>query len=420
MPTREQVPSRFVVTDLNTKTTAWLDGLVLDGAVAINLNQPSTIDLSIRPNVREVNGIFPDDMDPRVAQSNRLIYHFMLERKTPVWKVRSAGIIMSPEDQGDSDVPTTHLVAYDPWQYLNGRTAYIDTSGNRPPSADGGELIHGQAGVIAATLLLNAIESDGVGAFIDAGPDYGGTDFWATSGGVIEDTPIIDYRLQQGTTVGDAWTALLSAGQDPDGSPGGLDIVLQPIYDPINRPGFTHNLQIYSLAGVALPGAPMGWGAFNRASTTADRQHDATPSAFINRVAFYAGQGNDVIVNPDVTDEPIVNAPSVAKYGPYDFSQWFPGQPNAVAVAAMAFQALSLQKQGKRTFVLNPDPVRAAPPFQSYNLGDRIPVITDNSLRFASSGFQRIQGIPLAIDTNGFTRVNGLLTTPDWRGDSGT
>lgn len=410
MPTREQVPSRFVVTDLNTATTAWLDGLVLDGAVAINLNQPATIDLSIRPNVREVNGIFTDGF-PRVAQSNRLIYHFMLERKTPVWKCRSAGIIMSPEDQGDADVPTSHLVAYDPWQYAYGRPAFNDTSGTLP-GPDGFLYPATRGGVIVATVLLNAIESEGYGLFIDAGPDYGGTVHWT---GTIEDTPIIDYTVQQGASVGDVWTALLDAGQDPDGGPGGVDIYLEPIYDPANRPGYTHQLSVFNLAGTALPGAPMGWGAFNRASTTADRQHDGTPSAFINTAAFAPGQGTPLDIGNIVT-----NPLSIAAFQPYWQFQWFPGQVSAVAVEAMAQQALSLQKQGKRTFTLAPDPVRAAPPFQSYNLGDRIPVITDNSLRVASSGFQRIQGIPLQIDPNGFTRVSALLTTPDWRGDSGT
>lgn len=411
MPTRQQIPSRFVITDLSTVTTTWLDQIVLSGAVANNLNQPAVIDVSIRPNTRQANGIFPGDGFPRVAQSNRLIYHFMLERKTPVWKIRSAGIIMSPQDQADADVPTSHLVAYDPWQYAFGRPAYINTTGDLP-GPNGFLYAATEGGVIVATLLKNAIESEGIGMFIDAGPTYGGTVHWS---GVIETTPVIDYTLQQGSSVGDNWNELLTAGQDPDGGPDGVDIVLTPIYDPTNRPGYTHELSVYNLAGTFLPGAPMGWGTFNRASSTADRQHDGTPGAFINTAAYAAGQGTPLDIGSIVT-----NPVSIAAFGPYWAQQWFPNQISAVAVQAMAEQALSLQKQGKRTFTLDPDPVRASPPFQSYNLGDRIPVLTSNQLRVASTGEQRIQGIPLTIDTNGFTRVDQLLTTPDWRGDSGS
>lgn len=410
MPTRRQVPSRFVVTDLASATTTWLDTLLLSGAVAHNLNQPGTIDVSIRPNTRAANGIYSDGF-PRVAQSNRLIYHFLLERKTPAWKIRSAGIIMSPQDQADADVPTSHIVAYDPWQYLLGVPAFIDESGNLPPQS--GFLYPAtRGGVIVATMIKNAIAALAPqGVFIDAGPTYGGTVHWD---GVIEDTPIIDFTVQQGSSAGDVWNQLLTAGQDPDGGPGGVDIILTPIYDPANRPGFTHDLSVYNLAGVALPGAPMGWGRFNRASTTADRQHDGTPGAMLNQAYFAPGQGTPI----DTGIYPIENALSVAAFGPYAQQQWFPGQISAVAVKAMAEQALSLQKQGKRTFTLDPDPVRAEPPFQSYNLGDRIPVLAPNSLRVTADGFQRIQGIPLTIDQNGFTRVNSLLTTPDWRGEA--
>lgn len=423
MPTRQQIPSRFVITDLNTVTTTWLDQIVLSGAVANNLNQPAVIDVSIRPNTRQANGIFPGDGFPRVAQSNRLIYHFMLERKTPVWKIRSAGIIMSPQDQADADVPTSHLVAYDPWQYLAGVPAFIDEVGNLP-GPNGFLFPATEIGIIAATLLKNAILSfaaagDTFGCFIDAGPSYGGTTYWAGGGGVIETTPVVDFTVQQGQSVKDCWDQLVALN-DPSGGPDGCDIVLIPIYNPATsgtpQPGKTHNLAIYNLAGTFLPGAPMGWGTFNRASTTADRQHDGTPGAMLNQAYFAPGQGTPI----DTGVYPFDNPVSVAAFGPYSQQQWFPDQISALAVEAMAHQALSLQKQGKRTFTLDPDPVRAAPPFQSYNLGDRIPVLTSRELRVASTGEQRIQGIPLTIDANGFTRVNQLLTTPDWRGDSGS
>lgn len=413
--------TRFVVTDLNTVTTTTLDKLVLDAQIVFNLNQPMTGTISVRSNDRRVNRIFTDAF-PLLAQSNRLIYMFSREAPADAdpWVCRAAGVLMSPEDQADADVPTTHFAFYDAWQFLMGTPAFIDGSGNIP-GPDGFQFFAQPGSVIAATLLGNAVASLGAGTvggngtFVDAGPDFGGTSFWAPSGGFIEDTPVIDYTVQQGATLGQVWNDLVGLDNpDPGSNPAdGLDIVLQPIYDDVNRPGYTHNLQIANLAGVDRPGSPMAWGAFNRTSITADRQHDATPGAFINVANFYAGQGGPPAGPGGL---PIVNTVSVETFLAYWSTQFFPGQPNALAVYAAARQALILAKQGKRTFTLDPDPLRAVPPFVGYNLGDRIPVTTRNALRVASTGLQRVQTIPLQISPDGITRVNALLTSPDYRG----
>jgi hypothetical protein len=412
--------ARFVITDLQSETVTWLDGLTLSAALSLNLNQPATIDISLRSNNRRVNTIF-SDFDPYVAQSNRLIYCLMKEGSNadpqPWDHCRAAGILMSPQDQGDADVPTTHLVAYCPWQFLMGQPACDAAGALASINADGSPSLNflaQEGGVIVATLLKNAILNTtalGMGVFIDAGPSYGGTFFW---NGVIESTPVIgEFAVQQGMSVGQCWNELLIAGQDPSGGSGGLDIVLTPIYDPVNRPGYTHELSVYNLAGSVKPASPMAWGEFTRVATTADRQHDGTPGNFINRAYFYAGQGGAPVGL-------IQNAASVAKYNTYWLQQFFPQQIFADAVQGMAQQAITLGKQGKRTFTVAPDPMRAPIPFKDYNLGDRIPMLAPNSLRVKATGYQRIQSIAVEVNPDGATRVPALLTTPDWRGDSGT
>lgn len=413
--------TRFVITDLNGVTTTTLDKLILDAQMVPALNQPLTGTFSVRSNDRRVNRLFTDGY-PLLAQSNRLVYVFFREATPaqPPWKCRVAGVLMSPEDQADADVPTTHFAFYDPWQFLMGTPAFIDGAGNLP-GPDGFQFFATPGSVIAATLLGNAIASLGAGVlggngtFIDAGPDYGGTDQWAPTGGVREDTPVVDYVVQQGATLGQVWNDLVgmdnpNPGSDPEG---GMDIRLQAIYDPVTRPGYTHNLQIYNLAGVDQPGSPMAWGAFNRASIMADRQHDATPGSFINVANFYAGQGG-IPAGPGGL--PIVNTASVDTFLAYWSSQFFPNQFNAQVVVSMAQQALTLAKQGKRTFTLSPDPMRAVPPFVGYQIGDRIPVIARNTLRVPAGGLQRVQSIPLEVTPDGITRVNALLTSPDYRG----
>lgn len=412
--------TRFVVTDLLGVTTTTLDKLILSGQVAVNLNQPLTGSLSVRSDDRRVNRLFTDGY-PLLAQSNRLVYMFFREQPDAgnPWVCRAAGIFMSPEDQADADVPTTHFAFYDAWQFLMGTPAFIDHAGNIP-GPDGFTFFATPGSTIAATLLANAIASattgalGGNGTFIDAGVAYGGTASWA---GTIEATPRIDYTVQQGATLGQVWNDLVGIeNPDPGSGPAdaGLDIVLNAIYDPVGRPGYTHDLSLVNLAGVDRPGSPMAWGAFTRTAITADRQHDATPGSFLNVADFYAGQGGPPAGPGGL---PITNPVSIATFLAYWSQQFFPAQPDARAVVAMAQQALVLAKQGKRTFTVNPDPLRAIQPFIGYAIGDRIPVIASNNLRVTAGGLQRVQGIPLNVAPDGITRVSALLTSPDYRGD---
>ena len=399
---------RIIVTDLAGRVTTWLDKVHLGATIDLNLNQPAQITVQLRPNTLTVNDLYTDG-DPLVAQSNRLIYILLREGGNQPWVCRAAGIIMSPEDQADADVPTTHLVAYDPWQYLSARPFYINTSGDLAGPPDGFLFPGTRGDVIIGTALKNTIESEGVGVMIDGGPSYGGTVYW---GGHYDATPILDYQVQPGQTLADVWNGVIAAG-DPSGGSGGADIILTPIYDPVRRPGFTHELSVYNLAGSVVPASPMAWGEYTRVATTADRQHDGTPGAFINEAYYYAGQAGFPVGL-------VQNGISVAKYQPYRATQFFPNQPQGEVVQAFAQQALSLQKQGKRTFTVDPDPMRAPAPFTGYNLGDRIPLLAPNDLRVAATGYQRIQTIPLEINQDGVTRVRTLLVTADWRGDDST
>ena len=424
------VPVRVIITDLDGVVTTWLSGKSLLGAtVTSNLDLPSQITVDVRSGDISVNTIFVNaisppggDGDPLVAQSNRLVYVFLNEDPTAVsvdnrWVCRASGILMSPDDQGDADISTTHFTAYDPWQYLMGRLCYADTSGTMIPQA-GMPFIATAGNVIAYTLIQNTIQSDGIGIYCDIPVAYGGTSQFAPSGGINETTPLLDFTVQQGTSLGQALQNLATAGNDIEGTSQCIDIVFQPIYDPQFRPGYTSNISVYNLAGVERPGSPMGWGRFNRSATTAERQHDGTPGSFVNKVQFMTGQGADsanVVLYPFLSD-----AASILKYGPYELQKWFPAQNISGIVANLAVQTLNLQGQGKRTFLVDPDPLRAGMPFRDYDIGDRIPIWTTNRQRVPEEGYERVQTIPLVIGSDGVTRVSKLLTSPDWPGDTGT
>lgn len=393
-------------------TTTWANGLLTNRQIVETLDQSTAITCDVWPDDEQVNEIAFDGF-PLIAQTKRLVYCLRREGRRTVgmtvkgpWWCRAAGVIMVPEDQGDADVPLTHLAAYDAWKVLEGRPCMDATGQLAGPY--GFQFLAQRGNEIICALLKNTITSPlGGFCFIDAGAAFGGTTFF---GGTIEETNEINYVVQQGSMVADAWTEICNAGL--------CDIVLTPIYDPINRPGYTHELNIYRLAGDDLPAAVFGWDKMNRSTSSVDRLHDATPGNFSDVVQYYVGQGGP--------PAPIqINAAAVSAFGYYWATQFFPDQtiPSAALVTSLAMQAITLSKQGKRTFVMNPTPERSPVPFLDYNLGDRVAVYTTKRLRVPTSddfssepvAAFRVQAIPINITDDGIEQVQSLLVSPDWR-----
>jgi len=403
---------RFIFTDLNSVVTTWAAGLQTSRILSFTLGDAATIEMDIRPDDFRVNGIWTDGY-PRVAQSNRLIYGFRREGVPgggsigKPWICRAAGILMSPNDQGDADVPLSHVVAYDARKLLEARPAMA--ADGTLPGPDGFRSIDlsthdfQRGDQIVTSFLANTIANEGT-VHIDAGVAHGGTAFYS---GTIEATDPLDLTITQGQSVADVWKAAEDAGN--------CDIILTPIYDPINRPGYTHELSVYKLAGADLYDVVFGWDRLNRNLTKIDRMHDATPGSFFNKVQYYAGQGGP----PVPATGPLVNGASVGDFGPYWAQQFFPALQTSVsaatAILALANQALELVKQGKRTLTLDPITERAKVPLRDYSIGDRVNVHASKNLRVTADGLQRVQGIPIQIADDGMEVVSGLLTSPDYR-----
>lgn len=420
-------PWRFVITDTPSTvsvggvTTTWANNLFTGRSITFGLDQPTVISAALWPDSRAVNAIFDLDDEPLVAQSNRIVYCFRREgiriendeQKGPWW-IRAAGILMSPEDQGDPDIPLTHFTAYDPWMFLTGRPARMFTGeiadiGAIPPPdgwltwQPGPALSRGDQ--IVTGVLEQTIVQDGF-AFIDAGVTHAGTNFWQ---GEIEETDDIWFQIQRGQSVADVWSALCDAGN--------LDIVLTPIYDPENRPGYTHDLSVYNRAGTVKRNAVFAWDKMMKNATTADRMHDGTPGQFFNTIQAYAGPGGV----PVPLAGPLTNGPSVDRFTPYWLMQFQVSggavDPSGSAVLAMAAQELVLAKQGKRTTTITPTPERSPIPLLEYNVGDRVPYYASKRLRVTAAGPQRVQAIPITITDDGIEQVQSLLLSPDYKGN---
>lgn len=401
------------------RTTTFANGIQTNRQMVFTLDDVSVITLDVQSNDPQVNVLDADGYPP-VAQTKRIVYAFRREGpgspNRPAgydpdapWVIRAAGIVMIVEDQADTDVPLTHITAYDPWKVLEARP--VVTLTDELPDAMGFPSwgIYGLNGtdVIGYALKATIDSLTGGFCFIDAGTLYGGTPYY---GGTLEDVGQVLIDIQQGDSVADVWRNVCEAGF--------CDIVLTPIYDPIRRPGYTHELNVFILAGQNRPSAVLSWDKMNRAASSIDRLHDATPGNFSNIVQYYVGQGG-----PPAPLQ--INAASINDFGRYWSTQFFPDQtiPSGAVVQALANQALYLSRQGKRTITLDLLTERAPVALTEYGVGDFLPIWVTDTLRVAiTSSFGvsppaafRVSALPILVSDDGIETISGLIVSPDWR-----
>lgn len=377
---------RFVITDLDGEALTMLSHLASDREIQYLLNAPARATFKVPSDNPQVN-IPGDDGYPFVAEGVRCLLGF--RKEAGVWVIRYTGLLLQVQDTAEQDIAYTHVTSYDPWQYLMYRPVVNYTTG-KIPGPKGISWNDTVGSTIALQVLRNTITWRG-SCFIDAGVAWGGTSFYT---GTIETTNDLDINFPQGTSVGEAWQQLCATDT--------MDIVLEPIYDPVNRPGYLAQVSIYGQAGSNRDGATFAWDKPGRSLVQLDRLDDGTIRA--NKVAYYTGQGG-----PPVAIQ--TNAPSVSTFGEYWAVQWFPGQNIPAAVVYLAQEILSLRKTGQRTVEISPAPERSPEPFLDYYLGDRVPVYASSDFREAISGYQRIYGIPIALSDDATEQISHLITS---------
>ncbi len=405
--TRYRTPFwRFVVLDLKTfETLSFLDRLASQRTATYTLNQAAVATGVVPSDNPEVNIPWPSiDDDPFLAEGTRVLLGFRREgvAPDPPWVIRFAGIIMQMEDTAASDDSFSSYTAYDPWQYLLSRP--VCNADGSLPGPDGISFTATHADVIAQELLANTIFNQGpVG--VDAGAINGGTGFYD---GTIETCIAIDINFAQGTTVGQAWQQLCDLDV--------CDIVLAPIYDPKNRPGYLCQFNIYTEVGSILDDQIFAWDMPSRSLVGISRLVEGGTQR-ANKVKYFSGQGGSATGGQTIPVQ--TDAGSVARFGEYWRQQFFPGQNVAAAVQQLAQAQLQLSAAGKVTVAISPAPQRSPIPFEDFFLGDRVPVYASDRFRApipdpATSGsmvqYQRIYGIPLLIADDASEQINQMLT----------
>lgn len=380
----ESGPWRFLVTDLDTVTLALLDRLARNRQITFTLNQPCHMVGTVPSDNPEVNLLAGDDM-PLLAEGARLLYCFRRENDVatsdaPIWVIRAAGIILNVVDDGGPDGEETAFEAFDPWQLLY-RRPLRDETGNLP----------GQNG-----LTFSAAGSAIAEQIIAFSELVDGTTHLDLLTGTIETTDVVDVNFQQGISVGEALDTLVDTGT--------MDIIIEPVYDPIGKPGIVGQLNIYETAGSVRRDSPFAWDKPGRGLVDLNRQTDGRERA--NKLQYYVGQGG-----PPVSL--VTDASSVSEFGTYWEQQFFPGDEEADVVLGFAQRQKLLRRRGLITYQISPAPERAPVPITGYYIGDYVPIYGSRRLREEVATLKRVMSIPLLIGDDQMEAPASVIVADD-------
>lgn len=433
---------RWLVSDLGGETITVLDKLASGRRVQPNLNAPLELTGSVPSDSPEINLLHTDQL-PFLAEGARQLYGFRRESDTiPYYKIRASTLLLQVTDASGSGDARSSFTAWDPWQYLFAKPIYV-TAGELgyflvprkgwtyPPTQTGDQIV-----IEWLNNSLTMADVTGPQASWFNFIDWGWSGFYGSggTGSVIETTADFNtavspgFNIEPGMSIGQAMQDMCATGN--------MDIVLLPIYDPVNRPGILCEMSIYaqssdpdSGAGARNFGAVFAWDRPGRSAVGFNDQFDGTQRA--NHIQYRNGTSGPLVT-------PANDADSIIRYGEYWAEESFPAQTQAASVYAIALEQLTLRKSYKQTLTVNPAPERAPEPFVDYGIGDRVPIyigtaqrgayqLGDNSSRqplpAGYSGvlpspdpavyvWQRIYGIPIDIDDNGTETVRELLVGP--------
>ena len=366
----ESGPWRFLVTDLDSVTKTLLDHLASNCQVEFTLNAPCRMSGDVPSDNPEVNlGSEFGTQDPLLAEGTRLLYCFRRENDVassgaPIWVIRAAGIILDIVDSGGPDSPVSSYTAWDPWQLLY-----------RRPLRDGAGELPGENGLnFSAAGSLIAEQIIAFSELVD-GPTH--LDLLT---GVIETTEVVDITFQQGISVGEAIDQLVATGT--------MDIIIEPVYDPVTYPGIVGTLNIFSQAGTERYAATFAWDKPGRSAVRLDREINGRERA--NALQYYIGQGGRLSRSSTSRRRRRSTAPTSS-------SSSSPGRRSRTSSEQFARKQGSLRARGLITYEVSPAPERSPVPITDYYIGDFVPIYASNALREQVATLKRVYSIPLVI-----------------------
>lgn len=376
---------------------------------------------------------------PRLEEGLRLMYSFRrdgAEGDGAPWTIRHAGPVLELNDDANPSRRLSRFTVYDPWQYLYRRPCRLAELVNTIPDPDPTSM-PGDPGVVfpgefattgdqvVCELLRRTIDQDGL-TYIDAGVAFGGTAFYS---GTIETTEAFEDPIifPRGMSVGEAWDQMVDTGT--------LDIVLTPIWDPFNRPGYCAELNVFNHAGALDGQGPFDtvleafpvfhWDRVGRSLIEISRFTDGRERA--NRIrAFQGGTGAQNAPWTQVLDggsgdddaASVSDFYSRVRYGEYWHQETYVRQARTDTVKNMAHDELARRRVAHRGWTFRPTPEFSPRPFQDYMPGSFVGFSHSSKLRAEQwwlphqfndqEIFPRIFGFTLNISDSSLETVTSL------------
>ena len=391
----ESPQSRFIVTDLQSRTVTFLDRLATNRRCTHTRNAPFELTLDLPSDNPEVNlpAKVSNPEQPFVDEGLNMIYWFLrfgydLSDTGGPWECVGAAIILHIEDVGEEENPVSHVTAYDPWKLLY-KLPVVDPDTLELPDPDF-PVTYGPSNgcqiaydLLTASTQASSLYSDFV-SHIDTDPAW------------IDDasaTAVERMEFSNGVTVGEAWDQIVQENEN-------VGIWLKPVYDPVDRPGVLCELHCTTTLGQDRPEAIFAWDRWPRSLVHISREQDGEQRA--NFLEYYVS--SDQIPVPPHWDEDAIDA-----YGLYWETQSLSETNDPTEIEAIVEKELALRKTGSTNYQISPAAERAPMIFKEYHLHDTVHVYASKRLRRPIvDEVLRVESIPVVIDDDQLARVDAL------------
>lgn len=369
---------RYGICARNGRVIALISRLALNKQTRYRLNRPATTSCAVPADDPLVNTAHTDGY-PYVNEGNRTLKAW--RRESGRWVIRYTGLILQCEDEGDEDRLQTLVSSFDPMQLLF-RRAIRDEAGRKNVDVT-------FTSVSGATIAKQLVERT-IGYAGPCGIAYSGSGATVTLDGTYATTTPQTITFPRGMSVGEALVALTDTAT--------MDVIFKPVD---RTDGALVEMSVAAARGVNKPAAIFAFASGNHSVQSVRRLRDA--GELVNDVELY---GQNMSIRSPQTD-----AASQVVYGVWEDVRILPDIAQQTFLDELAATELKLRKSPRETLSITPVAEKGPLLFQEYDVGDTVQVYVSSRLRRSFSGSQRVYGVDLDIDDDGYERVGQLIAS---------
>jgi hypothetical protein len=348
-----------------------LDNVAINRQFKFGLNQPGSLTFDVPSDEPSVN-ILHTDGYPYLSCGDRTVRAW--RKESGVWTLRYTGIVWQLADASDEDVCHTTVTCFDALKFLKKRlicTADGRIKGTiRLPKADLGTTVY--------TMISNSFDNFGP-LYLDysSGP-------WVTGTSI---TPP-DYEL-----------AYIDASIKELCDTGAMDIEMTPVY---STGGVLSTFAVTARLGQDQPHVLFGYDTGNYGAQTWGRQMNAEDTA--NDIYNFATSASGPMSN--ATD-----AASKTRFGTMQSAEVLSDIHSKDTLDELTTWELRFRKEPQDLVSFTPRPELQPVLWNDYWIGDTVRVASSANVREAISGVQRVYGVTLDVNDDGYEVVSELVVS---------